>query len=162
MRLTLAVTLWHGSPQTRETSFCVLSTACVDARIELWSAAQKNDFGAAMELLKKRTNIEERHQNWTPLMKASEENSVHVLTMLIEWEADVNATNLKGRTALSFAAAPSDDGTKTRPTALQAMRLLLKSGADAEHKDERGNTAKDYAKREQREDALAIFEELSF
>ena len=115
-----------------------------------------------MELLRDGADLEEKYEGWTPLMKASEENSVEVLRMLIDKKANIEATNRKGRTALSFAAAPSDDGTKARPTALQALRLLLESGADAKHKDDRGNTAKDYASRDKREDALEIFEEFGF
>ena len=130
---------------------------------ELWKAAQQNDFGAALELLRDGADIEEKHEGWTSLMKAAEENSLEVLRMLINKKGNLEATNRKGRTPLSFAAAPSDDGTKPRPTALKTLRLLLESGADAKHKDDRGNTAKDYAIRHKREDALVeVFEECGF
>ena len=82
--------------------------------------------------------------------------------MLIDKKGNLEAINRKGRTPLSFAAAPSDDGSKLRPTALKTLRLLLESGADAKHKDDRGNTAKDYASRHKREDALQVFEEFGF
>ena len=135
---------------------------CGKDKPELWMAAQENNSGAALELLRDGADIEEKHEGWTPLMKASEENSLEVLRMLIDKKGNLEATNRKGRTPLSFAAAPSDDGSKLRPTALKTLRLLLESGADAKHKDDRGNTAKDYASRHKREDALQVFEEFGF
>jgi len=83
-----------------------------------------------------------------------------VIKILLDKKVDVEATNRKGRTALSFAAAPSNDGSTPRPTAVEAIRLLLKSGADALKKDVHGLTAKDRAVREKRADAVAVFAEL--
>ena len=75
-------------------------------------------------------------------------------------KVDIEASNRKGRTALSFAACPSHNGSVPRETPVAALRLLLESGADSKHKDERGKTAKDHASNEKREEALAVFAQL--
>ena len=93
------------------------------------------------------------------MMKASEEGNEEVMKMLLEKRVDVDVANRKGRTALSFAAAPSHRDGTPRPTAVAAIRLLLQSGADATKKDKTGATAKDRAEREKRHDAKAVFEE---
>ena len=65
----------------------------------------------------------------------------------------MNVTNKKGRTALSFAAAPS----MKRKTACRTLKLLLECGAKETQKDDEGLTAIARAKKEQRSDALAVF-----
>ena len=92
-------------------------------------------------------------------MKASEEGNLQVMNMLLEQDVDVDAANRKGRTALSFAAAPSYRDGAPRPTAVAAIRLLLQSGADATKTDGKGETARSRAAKEGREDAVAVFEE---
>mmetsp|Transcript_346 Transcript_346/g.472 ORF Transcript_346/g.472 Transcript_346/m.472 type:complete len:287 (-) Transcript_346:104-964(-) len=122
---------------------------------ELWRAIEKGDEALVRELLDQGKDPQEKFQGWTPFMKAAEEGQVEILRMLHEKNVDMEAVNRKGRTALSFAAAPS----MKRPTATDALRLLLELGADTSKKCERGMTAKDYAKDEKREDALKIFEQ---
>ena len=56
---------------------------------------------------------EERYSGWTPLMKASEEGLVEIMRLLLKKSVDVEAKNKKGRSALSFAAAPSINGSTT-------------------------------------------------
>ena len=100
-------------------------------------------------------DIEEKYDGWSPLMKAAEEGHVVILRQLIEQNADLEVTNRKGRSALSFAAAPSQQ----RPTPVDALRVLLESGADMGKKDIFGQTAKARAQREKRDEAVAVFEE---
>lgn len=129
---------------------------------ELWAAIERGDETSVSQLLAQGKDPEERHEGWTPLMKAAEEGAVEVIRMLLAKKVDVEAHNKKGRTALSFAAAPSfNSQTKTeRDTPVMALRLLLENGADPKHKDDRGCTAKQMAsKGKGREDALSIFEE---
>lgn len=126
---------------------------------ELWAAVERNDDSAVQQLLASGKDPEEKFQGWTPCMKAAEENCIEVMRMLLEKKVDIEVSNRKGRTALSFAAAPSDNLKTPRATAVGTLRLLLESGADAKRKDERGLTPKDYATKDNRDDALAIFEE---
>ena len=128
---------------------------------ELWAACERNDAEAAEQMLLQGKNIEEKFQGWTPLMKAAEEDSVDCLRLLIEKKANLEATNRRGRTALSFAAAPSANNSdgNDRPTALAALRILLDHGAVVSHTDDTGKTAKERAKEAKRDDAIAILEE---
>ena len=126
---------------------------------ELWAAVAQGDAAKVQELLAQGKDPEEVFEGWSPLMKASEEGNEEVMKMLLEKRVDVDVANRKGRTALSFAAAPSHRDGTPRPTAVAAIRLLLQSGADATKKDKTGATAKDRAEREKRHDAKAVFEE---
>ena len=73
----------------------------------LWAAVEANDFNLVRDLLEEGHDVEEKHLGWTPLMKAAEDNHVEIMIELIWKGADIDETNPKGRTALSFAACPS-------------------------------------------------------
>ena len=88
-------------------------------------------------------------------MKAAEEGYLEILDHLIKSGADLKATNRNGRNALSFAAAPSGK----RKTPLATLRRLLERGADPNHIDGAGMTAKMRASNEGHKDAVACFEE---
>ena len=81
------------------------------------------------------------------------------MEMLIERGADLEAKNKKERTALSFAAAPSNDGTRRRQESVEAVRFLLQKGADPKAKDIRGLTPKDRAKGEKRDAVVELLEQ---
>ena len=127
---------------------------------DLWAAIELNDDANVQELLASGSDPEEKFEGWTPLMKASEGGGLEIMRMLLEKKVDIEASNRKGRTALSFAACPSHNGNVPRETPVAALRLLLENGADSKHKDERGKTAKDYASNEKREEALAVFAQM--
>ena len=129
------------------------------AKPELWKAVAQGDAAKVQELLNQGKDPTEPFEGWSPLMKASEEGNEEVIRMLLNKKVDIEVTNRKGRTALSFAAAPSNDGSTRRLTAVAAMRLLLQSGANAHKADEKGATAKSRANDEKRDDALAVFDE---
>ncbi len=94
---------------------------------------------------------EERHQGWSPPMKSVEEGHAEIMRALLdERGADLEVVNKKGRSALSFAAAPS----RMRPTRAAALRLLLEKGADPSRRDNNGLSCRARAARENREDAL--------
>ena len=122
---------------------------------ELWQAVENGDEAAVQRLIQEGKDIEEKYDGWSPLMKAAEEGHVPILLQLLQQNADLEVTNCKGRSALSFAAAPSQQ----RPIPVDALRVLLEHGADMERKDMFGQTAKGRAQREKREDAVAVFEE---
>ena len=111
-------------------------------------------------LLDNGADPEERFQGWTPLMKASEEGFVEIMKMLIEMNVDVEAVNRNGRTALSFAAAPSMRLSERRDTPIDALQLLLSKGADPTRKcTTRKWTPKQYAEKEKRHDAVTVLTE---
>lgn len=126
---------------------------------ELWAAVEKSDEPTVQELLATGSNPEEKYEGWTPLMKASEEGCVEIMRMLLDKKANIEATNKKGRTALSFAAAPSNDGSTRRDTPVAALRFLLENKADPKSRNVTGTTPKEAAIREKRDEAVAIFEE---
>ncbi len=63
--------------------------------------------------------------------------------MLLARRCNLETENKTGRTALSFAAAPSKD-KQPNPTVFE---ILLQAGANMDHKDVRGQTAKFWASR---------------
>ena len=127
----------------------------------LWAAAEVNDPEEVRRLLLAGAKLEEKFKGWTPLMKAAEEGSIDVLRILLEHNAKKDAANKKGRTALSFAAAPSDKDTEPRATPLLTLRALLEAKADPSVQCMRGRTPKEYAILHNRTEALQVFVELS-
>jgi len=124
---------------------------------DLWAAVEEGHLERVKQLIREGKDPEERHRGWTPLMKASEEGHVEIITALLDARVDIEATNRNGRTALSFAAAPS----MKRPTPVSALRLLLSMGANVHHKDERSCTAKDMAEKENRAEAVSMMDEFA-
>ena len=110
----------------------------------LWAATEKGDLDAVMQLLQTGCSTEQTYKGWTPLMKAAEEGHCEILKVLFEAKARVDATNSKGRSALSFAAAPS----MGRQACIPALELMLNANADLNHKDVRGETARARAVRD--------------
>jgi hypothetical protein len=77
-------------------------------------------------------NVKRTTDNWTPLIAASTYNRTAIVQMLLEAGADVNAKDLRGKTALMQAAA-----TGAEDVVIQ----LLKNGADPNIEDSNGRTA---------------------
>ena len=115
-----------------------------DHKSELWTAVEMGDLAYVQALLDNGASVNETHRSWTPLMKACEEGHVEITQMLLDRRSNMEAFNKKGRTALSFAAAPSMD----RQPNLAVLQLVLEAGADIDHSDARGETAKDRAIRD--------------
>ena len=122
----------------------------------LWAAVENGDQEMVERLIKGDVNINEQYQGWTPLMKAAEDNKVGVVELLLKNRADIDMKKNKGRTALSFAVAPS----MKRPTASDALQVLLDNGADPLQKDNKRLTVRMRASREKRKDAEVILNEL--
>ena len=89
------------------------------------------------------------------MMGAAEKGFSHVVRLLLTMKADVNAVNGKGRSALSFSAAPSWDGEAdaARESQLGVMDVLIAFGADVNLVDKRGETALSTAQRQLAEHA---------
>ena len=92
------------------------------------------------------------------MVKVAEEDYVDIAGLLLDKNADIEATNNKGRTALSFAAAPSMKGGEKRDTVCHVLRLLLSHGASLNHRDASGRTIKERAIHEKRQDAVEIID----
>jgi len=105
---------------------------------ELRCAVETNDMFRAELVLMHGANVNEVFRGWTPLMAASEQHFDGVMELLIRFRAEIDAANRNGRTALSFALAPSYNGV-VRPR-LEAVQLLLKHRADLYRKDASGRT----------------------
>lgn len=131
------------------------SSPNMSSKPRLWAAVEAGDQPLVRECLQEGVDPDERYLSWTPLMKAAEEDHSGILELLIEKRASLHSKNRKGRSALSFAAAPS----MKRPTSCMALRILLQNGANLHDKDEAGWTAKQRAQQERRNDALEVFEE---
>ena len=125
----------------------------------LWEAVENGDVRTVTHLLSAGHDPGEKFQGWTPLMKAAEEDYVEIAGMLLTTKAaDIEATNNKGRTALSFAAAPSKKGYERRETACQTLRLLLAHGASCDHRDDSERTPRERAVEEKRQDAIDVID----
>ena len=88
-------------------------------------------------------------------MGAAEEGQLLAVVLLLDKQADVNAVNRKGRSALSFSAAPSldDEADAARVSQLEVMEILVAQRADVSLKDKRGETALETARRQIAENA---------
>lgn len=86
-------------------------------------------------------------------MKAAEEGNLEIMKALLHAGADIEATNNKGRSVLSIAAAPS----MGKPASIDAVKLLLDLGANRSHEDNDGHTALTRARRERRREVVAVF-----
>eukprot|EP00930_Biecheleria_cincta_P084484 TRINITY_DN73947_c0_g1_i1.p1 TRINITY_DN73947_c0_g1~~TRINITY_DN73947_c0_g1_i1.p1 ORF type:complete len:301 (+),score=45.41 TRINITY_DN73947_c0_g1_i1:33-935(+) len=126
----------------------------------LWQAVCDGDEKLCRDILSGRADPDTQHQGWTPLMKAAETGQYIIADLLLDYNASTSAVNAKGRGALSLAAAPpnTSDGQR-RPAQLDIINLLLDRGADLNAKDQRGQTAIDRAKKEERTDAVELLAE---
>ena len=111
---------------------------------ELWQAVEESNIGDVSRLIQSGHSVNCRYEGWTPLMKAAEIGHCEIMKILLEGRADLEATNHKGRTALSFAAAPS----RGRQACVNAVSFLLDARANISHVDGRGETAKARAQRD--------------
>ena len=100
----------------------------------LLAAVENGDTEQVRKLLNEGADVEETFRSWSPVMSAAEENHGEIVQLLIDHGASLNKRNRKGRTALSFAVAPSNK----RPTASDAIARVLEVGADVDQEDENG------------------------
>jgi len=70
----------------------------------------------------------------TPLIEAAQKGNLQVVQWLIDGGADLDASDLHGKTALMWAAGSGYD---------KVVQLLIDNGADFERKDNEGKTALD-------------------
>ena len=128
--------------------------AKVTQKPPLWAAVENGDEDTVHGLLTIGCDVDEKYMGWTPLMKAAEEGRMMIALQLLSHRADLEAVNNKGRTALSFAAAPSGG----RPTQRETLAFLMAWGADDTHTNNKFLTSLQEARKENREEAIKIFE----
>ena len=121
----------------------------------LWTAVENGDVEEVTKLLENGHDVNEAHKLWTPIMKACEEGHTEIAEKLLDHRCDIEAVNKNGRSALSFAAAPS----KGRQAYEGVLQLLLEAKADVNHKDARGNTARARATRERHRNSVRKIDE---
>jgi ankyrin repeat protein len=80
-------------------------------------------------------------------MKAAEDGDEGIVSQLLPQSVDMDAVNNKGRTAMSFAATPSN---RAWPSMIGVLRLLLTIGADFSILDDGGYTAESRVRKEER------------
>ena len=107
--------------------------AKVTQKPPLWAAVENGHENTVHGLLTIGCDVDESYMGFTPLMKAAEEGHTMIALQLLANGADLEAINKKGRTALSFAAAPSG----ARPTPRGTLAFLIACGADATHESEK-------------------------
>jgi hypothetical protein len=122
----------------------------------LWSAVEHMDSQAVQSLIQLKHDCCARYQGWTCLMKAAEGGDEGIVSQLLLQSVDMDAVNNKGRTAMSFAATPSN---RAWPSKIGVLRLLLNIGADFSILDDGGYTAESRARKEERWDAVHEFEQ---
>lgn len=83
-------------------------------------------------LLKADTKVDFCVDDLSPLMKAAMSNNTKAITLLLQHNASVDLTNIKGQTGLLFACKHKQ---------WEAAQLLFDHGADIFHEDKRGETA---------------------
>jgi len=118
----------------------------------LWEAVEQDSLMSVRDILTWCTDVDETFNGWTSLMKAAEAGYVDIMGELLRAGADIEATNNRGRSVLSLAAAPS----MGRPTSIAALKLLLVSRADPSRMDSFGHTAQSRARQERRLEAVEI------
>ena len=131
---------------------------------KLWDAVAAGNVAETMDLLEEGCDVEERHRGWTPLMKAAEEGHCHIAELLLDHGADIEATNRKGRSALSFAAAPSSGdwyrGRRGRVAHVSMVKLLVERGANMWKQDDAKLTPRKRAELERQTESVDILKEL--
>ena len=82
-----------------------------------------------------RADVAVRHRGWTPLMSAAEHGHATLVDLLVVARSEIDATNKRGRSALSFAVDPSFRGAAPDSDTVAA---LLTSRADPNLVDDMG------------------------
>ena len=140
-------------PSAFEVALSVEGRRRVRTKPLLWSAVESGDIIGVRRLIRYGHDPTVRYQGWTCLMKAAEDGSEPIMTILLLEDVDINAVNKEGRTAMSFAASPSFN----RPSQIGALNLLLTLGADTSCLDYQGYSAETCALKEHRWDAANVF-----
>ena len=143
----------------------VAQTALVFALIGIVGAATAGDVDALYEaagggdvtkvnaLLDTGVDVNGRSSDGSyALNNAAVENHVEVMRILLDRGANPNVQNSQGDTPLICA-------TKYAGGKAATVKMLVEAGTDLAIKDDKGNTALDYAKAKDHQDAIALLEQ---
>ena len=111
----------------------------------LWKYCQNNNFNELNELLKK-VNLDlemKTKEGWNALIISIYHNSYECVKILLNRNANINASNYNGTTVLMYA---KENALQTANTKL--LDLVLEKGANADHKDVYGKSVLDWLKNE--------------
>ncbi len=119
----------------------------------LYEAAGSGDTAKVSALLASGVNLNERTSNGSfALNNAAVENQVDAMRVLLDRGADPNVQNSQGDTPLICA-------TKYAGGKAATVKMLVEAGTDLAVKDDKGNTALDYAKAKEQQEAVALLEQ---
>jgi ankyrin repeat protein len=118
----------------------------------LYKAAGVGDTAAVAALLDSGVDVNGRSSNGSyALNNAAVENETQVMRLLLERGADPNVQNSQGDTPLICA-------TKFAGGEAATVEMLVAAGTNLALTDHKGNTALDYAKAKDQQDAIALLE----
>jgi uncharacterized protein len=122
----------------------------IDTRLP--NAAERGDTDEVLALLAEVPQEYRAEELYTALLSAASGDKFDTMQALIAIGADVNAAYGRGHRILATAAKKGN---------INAVRLLLKHGADVNARDRWDKTAFDYARKYRRTAVMALLEEVS-
>ena len=119
----------------------------------LYEAAGDGDAARVSALLDNGVDVNERTSNGSyALNNAAVENQIEAMRILLDRGADPNVQNSQGDTPLICATKYAGGNAVT-------VNMLVAAGTDLTVKDDKGNTALDYAKAKDQQGAIALLEQ---
>ena len=118
----------------------------------LYRAAGNGDVTRVLALLESGVDVNGRTSDGSyALNRAAVYNEVEVMRILLDRGADPNVRNSQGDTPLICA-------TKYAGGKAETVKMLVEAGTDLTIKDDTGNTALDYAKSQNQQEAIVLLE----
>ncbi len=114
----------------------VINILSKDGYSSLTLACYYSNNEVAKYLIEHVKDVNSKSGYGTPLMAATVKKNTELIELLLKKNADPNATDQNGSTALHFSVIFSYE---------DIVKLLMKYKADSTMKDNRGKTAQDYA-----------------
>lgn len=116
---------------------------------DLIDAVLENDLEKAQALLKEGTDIHQKdEQGWAPIHHAASQGNMEMITLLLQYNADINAKTLCDANSPDYEYR-NDHYTPllaaTRYGQLEAIQYLIEHGAHVNDKEDLGNTALHFA-----------------